>query len=151
MYTHVGFQKKDSCARVVLVGVDEQHRFGVEQRMQLRQRGQQDSERQPSPHTLMMSATPIPRSLANHRVCFPSTSSSPSANGGGGASPEKVHTTFTPFPGAFFLYPRVQPLGPLGGERPIVAFRQLWDAHVAREALPARRSQRATQPLEGRK
>ncbi|MEO7253114.1 MAG: ATP-dependent DNA helicase RecG, partial [Casimicrobium sp.] len=62
--THALFQKKVSFARLGLVVVDEQHRFGVEQRLQLRQRGQQDSERQPAPHTLMMSATPIPRSLA---------------------------------------------------------------------------------------
>ena len=62
--THALFQKKVSFARLGLVVVDEQHRFGVEQRLQLRQRGQQDCERQPAPHTLMMSATPIPRSLA---------------------------------------------------------------------------------------
>ena len=62
--THALFQKKVSFARLGLVVVDEQHRFGVEQRLQLRQRGQRDSERQPAPHTLMMSATPIPRSLA---------------------------------------------------------------------------------------
>ncbi len=62
--THALFQKKVSFARLGLVVVDEQHRFGVEQRLQLRQRGQQDSERQLAPHTLMMSATPIPRSLA---------------------------------------------------------------------------------------
>ncbi len=62
--THALFQKKVSFARLGLVVVDEQHRFGVEQRLQLRQRGQQDSERVLAPHTLMMSATPIPRSLA---------------------------------------------------------------------------------------
>ena len=62
--THALFQKKVSFARLGLVVVDEQHRFGVEQRLQLRQRGQQDSERTLAPHTLMMSATPIPRSLA---------------------------------------------------------------------------------------
>ncbi len=74
--THALFQKKVSFARLGLVVVDEQHRFGVEQRLQLRQRGQRST---PSPlegeenltltpivapHTLMMSATPIPRSLA---------------------------------------------------------------------------------------
>ena len=62
--THALFQKKVSFARLGLIVVDEQHRFGVEQRLQLRQRGQQDSERVLAPHTLMMSATPIPRSLA---------------------------------------------------------------------------------------
>jgi len=62
--THALFQKKVSFARLGLIVVDEQHRFGVEQRLQLRQRGQQDSERLLAPHTLMMSATPIPRSLA---------------------------------------------------------------------------------------
>ncbi len=109
--THALFQKKVSFARLGLVVVDEQHRFGVEQRLQLRQRGQRaapsplvgdatqlspagsggegaggassqlDPQRQRpplpqplphegggekhiAPHTLMMSATPIPRSLA---------------------------------------------------------------------------------------
>ena len=62
--THALFQKKVSFARLGLIVVDEQHRFGVEQRLRLRQRGQQDSERILAPHTLMMSATPIPRSLA---------------------------------------------------------------------------------------
>ena len=104
--THALFQKKVSFAKLGLIVVDEQHRFGVEQRLQLRQRGLNSpppgggepapakagglGERevapdpsleatptpspQPSPpgggspalapHTLMMSATPIPRSLA---------------------------------------------------------------------------------------
>ncbi|MBL8308918.1 MAG: ATP-dependent DNA helicase RecG [Burkholderiales bacterium] len=62
--THALFQKKVSFARLGLVVVDEQHRFGVEQRLALRSRGQRDSERALAPHTLMMSATPIPRSLA---------------------------------------------------------------------------------------
>ena len=62
--THALFQKKVTFARLGLIVVDEQHRFGVEQRLQLRQRGQQGSEYVLAPHTLMMSATPIPRSLA---------------------------------------------------------------------------------------
>ena len=97
--THALFQKKVSFARLGLVVVDEQHRFGVEQRLQLRTRGQRSApsplagegwgegeggvsndldalsqlrplphgeggEKFIAPHTLMMSATPIPRSLA---------------------------------------------------------------------------------------
>jgi ATP-dependent DNA helicase RecG len=107
--THALFQKKVSFARLGLVIVDEQHRFGVEQRLQLRQRGaavpsleslnslpfkgraregmvsdptREENHPPPNlplkgggttqravhttlaPHTLMMSATPIPRSLA---------------------------------------------------------------------------------------
>ena len=96
--THALFQKKVSFARLGLIVVDEQHRFGVEQRLQLRQRGSGSpppggeglGQREPAPqsrltrtetpspqpsppgggsktlapHTLMMSATPIPRSLA---------------------------------------------------------------------------------------
>ncbi len=59
--THALFQKKVSFARLGLVVVDEQHRFGVEQRLLLRARG---GEQALAPHTLMLSATPIPRSLA---------------------------------------------------------------------------------------
>jgi ATP-dependent DNA helicase RecG len=107
--THALFQKKVSFARLGMVVVDEQHRFGVEQRLQLRQRGASIpsplrgegaaqaagegdiNDRAPiedpplaqsrlatsvsplvqgggspllAPHTLMLSATPIPRSLA---------------------------------------------------------------------------------------
>jgi ATP-dependent DNA helicase RecG len=47
-------------AKLDLVIVDEQHRFGVGQRLTLRNKGDQDAV----PHQLMMSATPIPRTLA---------------------------------------------------------------------------------------
>jgi len=50
-------QNEVSFQRLGLVVVDEQHRFGVEQRAALRQKGV-------SPHTLVMTATPIPRTLA---------------------------------------------------------------------------------------
>ncbi|MFB3053456.1 MAG: ATP-dependent DNA helicase RecG, partial [Dehalococcoidia bacterium] len=50
-------QSEVSFQRLGLVVVDEQHRFGVEQRGALRQKGV-------SPHTLVMTATPIPRTLA---------------------------------------------------------------------------------------
>jgi ATP-dependent DNA helicase RecG len=66
--THALFQKKVSFVKLGLVVVDEQHRFGVEQRLQLRKRGLNpptpQKEESLAPHTLMMSATPIPRSLA---------------------------------------------------------------------------------------
>ncbi len=55
--THALFQDQVAFRRLGLVVVDEQHRFGVEQRLALRNKGLQ-------PHQLMMSATPIPRTLA---------------------------------------------------------------------------------------
>jgi ATP-dependent DNA helicase RecG len=59
--THALFQTKVTFARLGLAVVDEQHRFGVRQRLALRQKGRGD---QPVPHQLMMSATPIPRTLS---------------------------------------------------------------------------------------
>ena len=56
--THALFQNDVRFARLGLAIVDEQHRFGVAQRLQLRKKGQ------PEPHQLMMSATPIPRTLS---------------------------------------------------------------------------------------
>ncbi|MCU0617590.1 MAG: ATP-dependent DNA helicase RecG [Gemmatimonadaceae bacterium] len=58
--THALFQADVSFARLGLVIIDEQHRFGVEQRAALGAKGA-DGE---SPDVLLMSATPIPRSLA---------------------------------------------------------------------------------------
>lgn len=55
--THALIQEGVEFRALGLVVVDEQHRFGVRQRMAL-------SERDPRPDTLLMSATPIPRSLA---------------------------------------------------------------------------------------
>ena len=55
--THALFQDKVEFARLALAIVDEQHRFGVHQRLALRSKGGQ-------PHQLMMSATPIPRTLS---------------------------------------------------------------------------------------
>jgi ATP-dependent DNA helicase RecG len=56
--THALFQEAVQFKRLGLAIVDEQHRFGVQQRLALRQKGQ------PEPHQLMMSATPIPRTLS---------------------------------------------------------------------------------------
>ncbi len=57
--THALFQETVEFARLGLVVVDEQHRFGVAQRLALRAKTAQNE-----PHQLMMSATPIPRTLA---------------------------------------------------------------------------------------
>ncbi|CAM8663182.1 RecG RecG-like helicase [Oxalobacteraceae bacterium] len=57
--THALIQQEVAFAQLGLVIVDEQHRFGVAQRLTLRNKGI-DSV----PHQLMMSATPIPRTLA---------------------------------------------------------------------------------------
>jgi ATP-dependent DNA helicase RecG len=57
--THALIQDKVSFAKLGLAVIDEQHRFGVGQRLRLRSM-QQHSE----PHILTMSATPIPRTLA---------------------------------------------------------------------------------------
>ncbi|WP_020497417.1 ATP-dependent DNA helicase RecG [Sciscionella marina] len=58
--THAIIQETVSFAALGLVVVDEQHRFGVEQRDALRGRGSGDS----TPHVLVMTATPIPRTVA---------------------------------------------------------------------------------------
>ena len=56
--THALIQKGVEFSRLGLVVVDEQHRFGVEQRLALRKKASAAV-----PHQLMMSATPIPRTL----------------------------------------------------------------------------------------
>jgi ATP-dependent DNA helicase RecG len=60
--THALFQEDVAFARLGLAIVDEQHRFGVQQRLDLRRKGERAEGTQP--HQLMMSATPIPRTLA---------------------------------------------------------------------------------------
>jgi ATP-dependent DNA helicase RecG len=59
--THALFQQAVSFSRLGLVIIDEQHRFGVDQRLALRDKGQVDGY---VPHQLVMTATPIPRTLA---------------------------------------------------------------------------------------
>ncbi len=58
--THALFQEQVIFRNLGLVIIDEQHRFGVHQRLMLRMKGDSDQQ----PHQLMMSATPIPRTLA---------------------------------------------------------------------------------------
>jgi ATP-dependent DNA helicase RecG len=59
--THALFQERVGFARLGLVIIDEQHRFGVHQRLALREKGLADGF---APHQLVMTATPIPRTLA---------------------------------------------------------------------------------------
>ena len=59
--THALFQEGVDFHRLGLVVIDEQHPFGVHQRMALRDKG---SSKNGCPHQLVMTATPIPRTLA---------------------------------------------------------------------------------------
>ena len=59
--THALFQEGIEFSRLGLIIVDEQHRFGVQQRLRLREKG---SKLGRFPHQLIMTATPIPRTLA---------------------------------------------------------------------------------------
>jgi len=59
--THALFQEQVEFARLGLAIIDEQHRFGVHQRLALRMKGAKTGS---VPHQLMMSATPIPRTLS---------------------------------------------------------------------------------------
>jgi len=59
--THALFQDEVAFHNLSLVIVDEQHRFGVHQRLMLREKGNQAGV---YPHQLIMTATPIPRTLA---------------------------------------------------------------------------------------
>jgi len=59
--THALFQKEVEFSALGLVIIDEQHRFGVHQRLALRNKGQFEALQ---PHMLIMTATPIPRTLA---------------------------------------------------------------------------------------
>ncbi|MCO6558717.1 MAG: DEAD/DEAH box helicase [Bifidobacterium sp.] len=56
--THAAFSKMFQAPNLALVVIDEQHRFGVEQREILRSKGER------TPHLLVMTATPIPRTAA---------------------------------------------------------------------------------------
>src|SRR5690606_3848683 len=55
--THALIEDDVAMPRLGFVVIDEQHRFGVNQRSRLRQKGE-------NPHLLVMTATPIPRTLA---------------------------------------------------------------------------------------
>ncbi|MDC2964147.1 ATP-dependent DNA helicase RecG [Gammaproteobacteria bacterium] len=59
--THALFQREVSFKNLGLVIIDEQHRFGVNQRLALRKKG---AGKNSSPHQVIMTATPIPRTLS---------------------------------------------------------------------------------------
>ena len=59
--THALFQQGVDFSKLGLIVVDEQHRFGVHQRLALREKG---NHKEGYPHQLIMTATPIPRTLA---------------------------------------------------------------------------------------
>ena len=62
--THSLFSQGVQYKNLRLAVIDEQHRFGVLQRSAIIQKGAESNEEKRSPHLLMMSATPIPRTLA---------------------------------------------------------------------------------------
>ena len=59
--THALFQEEVQFSKLGLVIIDEQHRFGVHQRLSLKEKGKRAGL---APHQLIMTATPIPRTLA---------------------------------------------------------------------------------------
>jgi len=59
--THALFQDQVNFHKLALIIIDEQHRFGVHQRLSLREKGAFEGN---YPHQLIMTATPIPRTLA---------------------------------------------------------------------------------------
>jgi ATP-dependent DNA helicase RecG len=59
--THALFQEQVNFHKLALIIIDEQHRFGVHQRLSLREKGAFEGN---YPHQLIMTATPIPRTLA---------------------------------------------------------------------------------------
>jgi ATP-dependent DNA helicase RecG len=59
--THAIFQEDVTFNKLTLIIIDEQHKFGVHQRLALREKGEFDGKH---PHQLIMTATPIPRTLA---------------------------------------------------------------------------------------
>lgn len=59
--THALFQESLKFSKLGLIIIDEQHRFGVHQRLALREKGNNNES---CPHQLIMTATPIPRTLA---------------------------------------------------------------------------------------
>jgi ATP-dependent DNA helicase RecG len=62
--THAVIERSVEFSRLALAVVDEQHRFGVRQRAELDAKGPELDGRATAPHTLHLTATPIPRTLS---------------------------------------------------------------------------------------
>lgn len=62
--THTLIQEGVRFKHLGLVVIDEQHRFGVRQRLELKEKGPRAGDRQITPDVLIMTATPIPRTLS---------------------------------------------------------------------------------------
>ncbi len=62
--THALIEKEVQFKNLGLVIIDEQHRFGLNQRQKLAQKGKDKIDNYPLPHLLSMTATPIPRTLS---------------------------------------------------------------------------------------
>jgi ATP-dependent DNA helicase RecG len=97
--THALLTEHVSFARLTLAIVDEQHRFGVSQRLGLRAKGE-------SPDLLVMTATPIPRSLA--LTLYGDLDTSYLRERPGGHGPEHITTTVVPKTGRAAAYDRVR-------------------------------------------
>jgi ATP-dependent DNA helicase RecG len=99
MGTHALLTEHVSFARLTLAIVDEQHRFGVSQRLGLRAKGE-------SPDLLVMTATPIPRSLA--LTLYGDLDTSYLRERPGGRGPEHVTTQVVAKTGRAAAYDRVR-------------------------------------------
>ena len=62
--THALFQDKIEINKLALIVIDEQHRFGVQQRFELLKKSQENDSDNTIAHQLLISATPIPRTLS---------------------------------------------------------------------------------------
>ena len=62
--THAVFESEVNYKKLGFIVIDEQHRFGVAQRAELKKLGVKSNDDEVSPHILVMSATPIPRTLS---------------------------------------------------------------------------------------